>query len=575
MSDVAAPTQLSAAETPVSRARGLSEPRVAFYIALGLIVAVLCAYAGIVRADFIIFDDNSHVFENPVVTAGLTWPGVVDAFVQPRASLWIPLTWISFMLDVSVFGLNPGAMHAVNLAWHTASTVLLFYTLRRMTGRLWASAFVAALFGVHPLSVESVAWITERKNVLCGFFWLASIAAYARYAERPRPRPYIFALVFAALAMLAKPMAVTLPCTLLLLDFWPLRRFEWAVVWRRVGEKLPFFALTILTSWMAIQGRRSEAVVSLETVTLGSRLSNALVSYAEYLGDFFWPVHLAAFYPHPIDPQPLLAGGALVLLAAVTVAAILVWKRHPYVLIGWLWFLGTIVPNIGVVQIGSQARADRFTYIALIGISMALAWLVADRWPKPPRWLGVAAGVVLLACSALTARQVGYWMNGTTLFEQTIAVTKNNACAYANAGLHRARDGEFEKAIPHYQASLRIQPDQAMIWRKFGVALIQLGKPQEAVGALRTGLQYAPTDFPARYQLGVALQESGATDEAIQTLQEILRDVPNSAGVHYHLALALGNKGRKEEGVEHLREAARLAPNDAKIAEALEKMNNR
>lgn len=551
----------------------MSEERVAAYISLGLIVAVLCAYATIVRADFLHYDDNSHVFENPGVTGGLTWQGFCDAFTKTHASLWLPLTWISFMLDVSLFGLNPGAMHAVNLAWHAAGTVLLFHTLRRMTGKLWASAFVAALFGLHPLNVESVAWITERKNVLCAFFWIAAIAAYARYAGRPRVWPYALTFVFAAMALLSKPMAVTVPCTLLLLDFWPLRRAQAVSVWRLVGEKVPFFALTILTSWLALHAQQSHAVVSFETVTFAGRLSNALVSYAAYLGNLFWPVNLGVFYPHPVHSQPVLAGCAALLLGGITAAACFAWKRHPYVLIGWLWYLGTLVPMIGLVQVGSQARADRFTYIPLIGVCIALTWLVAERWPKPSRFVGIVAGAILLVCGLLTVRQVSYWMSGTILFEHTIAVTENNACAYANAGLNRARDGEPEKAISHYQASLRIQPDQSMIWREFGVALVQLGKPQEAVAALRTALEYEPTDFAARYQLGVALQESGAADEAIQTLEAILRDVPTSARAHYHLALALEKKGRREESLAHLREAARLAPDDARIADVLAKMS--
>ncbi len=540
------------------------------YIVLGLIVAVLCAYAMIVRADFIVYDDNSHVFENPGVTGGLTWQGIRDAFTKTHASLWLPLTWISFMLDVSLFGLNPGAMHAVNVAWHAASTVLLFLTLRRMTGKLWASAFVAALFGLHPLNVESVAWITERKNVLCAFFWIAAIAAYARYAERPRALPYSLALVAAVLALLSKPMAVTLPCTLLLLDFWPLRRARAVPAWRLVGEKLPFFALTAVASWLALHAQQTHAVVSFETVTIAGRASNALVSYVTYLGQCFWPARLGVFYPHPVDPQPVLAGGALVLLVMITGAAWWARKRSPYVLIGWLWYLGTLVPMIGLVQVGSQARADRFTYIPQLGIFFAIVWLVAERWPlKWVRALPVASASLLLACGFLTARQVSFWIDGTTLFEHTIAVTKNNPCAYANAGLHRARAGEWAAAIPHYQASLRLQPDQSMIWREFGVALVQLGKPKEAVALFRTGLQYDPADFGARYQLGLALQESGATEESVQTFEEILRDVPHSAGAHYHLALALESQGRKEEARTHLAEAARLAPNDAGIAKAM------
>jgi tetratricopeptide (TPR) repeat protein len=542
------------------------------YIVLGLIVAMVCAYALSVRADFIDFDDNSHVFENPLVKGGLSWSGIGAAFTKFHASLWVPLTWISFMADVTFFGLNPGAMHAVNLAWHTASTVLLFLTLRRMTGSVWASAFVAGLFGLHPLNVESVAWIAERKNVLSTFFWFAALAAYARYAEQGRPLWYVTALAAAACALLSKPMAVTLPCTLLLLDFWPLARWRGTSWLRLFVEKIPLFLLTAGSCWMTLHAPRDHAVVTTTTLPLLARLSNALVSYVAYLGNLFWPTRLAVFYPHPIAPQVALDTGAGLLLLAITALVLRQRKQQPYLLMGWLWFLGVLVPVIGLVQVGSQARADRFTYVPQIGIFLALTWWAKERWAASPCVLRLMAGSVLFACALLTAHQVTYWLDGVTLFERAIAVTDNNACAYANAGLHRARVGEPAKAIEHYQASLRIQPDQPMIWREFGRALVAIKKPQEAVAAYRTALQYDATDLSARYQLGVALQQSGALDEAIAQLEQILREVPHSAGGHYHLGLALEKKGRMDEARAHLREAARLAPTDAEIAEALRRL---
>jgi len=550
----------------------LSERRLVFYVALGLITAVVSAYAMIVRADFIVYDDNSHVFENPLVKGGLSWQGAGDAFTKSHASLWIPLTWLSLMADVSVFDLNPGAMHAVNLSWHAASTVLLFFTLHRMTGSLWASAFVAALFGLHPINVESVAWIAERKNVLNTFFWIAAMAAYTRYAEKRRLGWYLATFLLSICALLAKPMAVTLPCTLLLLDFWPLQR-HYATSWRRLAmEKIPLFLLTIGTCWMTIQARREHAVVTTEALTILSRLSNALVSYAAYLSMIFWPAKLGVFYPHPIAPQPLLALLAAVLLFILTGLAWWQRKKRPYLLFGWLWFLGVLVPVLGFVQVGSQARADRFTYVPALGIFVAVVWMVRELGAQSPRALRLLAGPVLAACALLTARQVTYWMDGTTLFEHTIAVTKNNACAHSNAGLHRARDGDLEAAIRHFQQSLRIQPDQAPIWQDFGAALLRIGRPSEAAEAFRMSLRYEPENFNATYQLAVSLQSSGAADEAIAQFGQILRDVPSSAGAHYHLALALESKGRHDEARAHLREAARLAPDDVQIAEAVKRL---
>ena len=557
--------------SPTAPAPGFSERRVIFYVVLGLIAAVMTSYAMIVRADFIAFDDNSHVFENALVKGGLSWQSAGDAFTKFHASLWIPLTWISLMADVSVFGLNPGAMHAVNLVWHVASTVLLFFTLRRMTGGLWVSAFVAAVFGLHPINVESVAWIAERKNVLNTFFWIAAIAAYTRYAEKPRVGWYLATFVFTVCALLAKPMAVTLPCTLLLLDFWPLQRFR-TISWLRLAlEKVPLFLLSIGSCWLTMHAPRDHAVVTTETLPIVARLSNALVSYVAYLGKLFLPINLGVFYPHPVDPQPLLAGLAVVLLLILTALAWWQRKERPYFLMGWLWFLGVLVPVLGLVQVGSQARADRFTYMPQLGLFVAVVWFVKAQWGQHVRALRLVATAVLVACALATARQVTYWMDGTTLFERTIAVTRDNACAYANAGLHRLRDGDPVAAIQHFQMSLKLQPEQSMIWREFGAALLQIEKPKEAITSLRTALHYDPADFGARYKLGVALQEGGATDEAILHFEQILRELPNSAGSHYHLALALEGKGWKEEARAHLREAARLAPGDPKIAEAVKR----
>lgn len=553
-------------------ASALTERRVVFYIVLALVAAVLTSYAMIVRADFIDFDDNSHVFENPLVKGGLSWAGVVSAFTKFHASLWIPLTWISFMADISLFGLNPGAMHAVNLAWHAASTVLLFFTLRRLTGCLWASAFVAAVFGLHPINVESVAWVAERKNVLNTFFWIAAVAAYGRYAEKPRVGWYLATFFLTVGALLAKPMAVTLPCTLLLLDFWPLQRYRTTSWLRLAVEKVPLFLLSVGSCWLTVHAPRDHAVITTETLPIVARLSNALVSYAAYLGKLFLPMNLGVFYPHPVDPQPLLAGLALLLLLVITGLAWWQRKARPYLLMGWLWFLGVLVPVLGLVQVGSQARADRFTYMPQLGLFIAVVWFVKERWGAHPRALRLAAGAVLVACALATARQVTYWMDGSTLFERTIAVTKDNACAYANAGLHRLRAGDPRKAIEYFQASLKLQPEQSMIWREFGAALLQIEKPKDAITSLRTALHYDPADFGARYKLGVALQEGGATDEAITHFEQILRELPNSAGSHYHLALALESKGRIDEARVHLREAARLAPADPKIAEAVKRL---
>ena len=563
----------------------LSENRVAAYVALALAAAVLCAYALVVRCDFIAFDDNSHVYENPLVLHGLSWAGVRDAFTHFHASLWIPLTWISFMADVSLFGMNPGAMHAVNLALHIGSTLVLFFMLRRATGSLWASAFTAALFGLHPINVESVAWIAERKNVLSTFFCLLALHAYVRYAEKPRAIFYLAAVLCAALSLLAKPMAVTLPFALLLLDHWPLRRWG-RVAWPRlVAEKIPFALLAAGACWMAMHAPQERgALVTTETLPLAARASNALVSYVAYLAAMLWPGGLAVYYPHPIDPQPMLAGAAAAVLLAVSALAVVWWKKRPYLLTGWCWYLGVLVPVLGLVQIGSQARADRFTYLPQLGVFIAGVWLVKELWPAAQRKaLAAFACAALAACALLTARQVAWWMDSVTLFEHAAAVTKNNACAHTNAGLARAKLGdaalqrldyagkldEYGAAIAHFQASLRITPDQAAIWNQLGAALTRIGKQADANECFRTVLQLDAADLTARYNLAVGLEKTGATAEAVAQFDEILRAMPDFARAHYHLALTLQTAGRTDDARTHLREAARLVPADAEIAGAL------
>ena len=313
-------------------------------------------------------------------------------------------------------------------------------------------------------------------------------------------------------------------------------------------------------------------MVTTQTLSVAGRVSNALISYVVYLEKIFLPVNLGVFYPHPIQPQPLLATGAALLLLAITGVAAWSWKTKPYLLMGWLWFLGVLVPVIGLMQVGSQARADRFTYEAQIGIFLAITWFVAERWPKSPCKLRYIAGPILFACALLTSWQVTYWMDGATLFEHTIAVTGANACAEANAGVHRALMGDTGRAIAHFQASLRILPDQPPVWREFGTALVKIGKPQEGMRAFRTALQYAPDDLQARSQLAETLENSGANDEAIAQFERVLQAIPQSARAHYYLARALEAKGRHDAALAQIREAARLTPDRPGIADTLRRL---
>lgn len=542
------------------------------YVVIGLLVAIVCAFAGVVRGDFIDLDDRQHVIVNPLVRDGLSWDAAKAAFTHPHASLWVPLTWISLAADVSLFGMNPGAMHAVNLALHAIAAVLLFLALRRMTGRLWESAAVAALFGLHPINVESVAWITERKNVLCAVFWMLTMWMYAGHAARPRLGGYLAVAASLALAILSKPMAVTLPFALLLLDFWPLRRYA-RLPWRRlVLEKVPLLVLTAFAVWMQMRALDARGqTVSLETLPAAVRVSNALTSCAIYLGDLVWPARLGIFYPHPLKVQIL---GAMLAAVAIGAALFTAWRQRgprPWLLVGLCWFLGTLVPMIGLVQAGSQARADRFTYIAQIGVFVIVAWTLAAVRRK--RWLEVGASVALGALAFATARQVGFWSDSRTLFEHTLRVTPPNARVEALAGNACAANGDYAGAIPHYQKALRILPDIAETWNELGAALTRIHHDADAATAFSAALSYDPSLTTAGYNLGSTLARLGRNDEAIAQFERVLTVMPDFGRAHYHLGRLLAETGRRDEAREHLAAAARLLPGDLEIRGALAAMN--
>ncbi|MGB8169613.1 MAG: tetratricopeptide repeat protein [Chthoniobacteraceae bacterium] len=557
---------------PEAAARPLTEARLVCYVVLGLLVAIVCAFAGVVRCDFIDLDDRSHVLENPLVRGGLTWVGVKEAFVTPHASLWVPLTWISFMADVSLFGLNPGAMHAVNLALHATAAVLLFLALKRMTGRLGESAVVAALFGLHPINVESVAWVTERKNVLCAVFWMLTLLAYARYAERPRAGRYLLVLAAFTFALFSKPLAVTLPCALLLLDFWPLQR-HLRTPWLHLAlEKLPLLAIAVFGAGMQMHAveLRGQSV-ALDLVPFAVRFSNAVTSYTVYLGDLAWPARLGVFYPHPLKFQTLAAALATTLLGGITFAAWRERAQRPYLLTGWCWFIGTLFPMIGFVQAGSQARADRFTYVAQIGLFVALVWLIRTL-PRPRFW-GLAAAAAFVACGVLTARQVTCWNDSIALFEHTLRVTRPNARVEALAGYAYARRGDYAAAIPRYQRALLLLPDVAETWNDFGAALTRLGRDADAAKAFAEALSREPDSAMPRYNLASALVRLGRRDEAIDHFRVVTAAMPDFGRAHYHLGRLLVEAGQRAEALDHLRTAVRLLPADLEVRGALAKVN--
>lgn len=552
-------------DRPVANRRGL-------WLALALAAVTIVAYAPVRHHEAIDLDDPGYVFDNPHVAAGLTSDGIAWAFTTGHAANWHPLTWISHMVDVTLFGLDPGAHHLVSLAFHVINTLLLFGVLAWLTGAVYPSAFVAALFGVHPTHVESVAWIAERKDVLSTCFWLLTMAAYGWYVRRPGVGRYLLVGILLALGLMAKPMLVTLPFVLILLDYWPLRRglpFRSLVI-----EKLPLFAVVIASSIVTfIVQRQGGAMSTLDVMPISLRIGNALVSYVSYLWMTVWPANLAVFYPFPTRIAPAAIAAATLLLVALSVVALRVARTRPYVLAGWLWYLGTLVPVIGVVQVGTQALADRYTYIPLIGIGIAVAWWAADAPARFRQPLAAAAVVVVLALTVTTRAQVAHWQNSLTLWQHTVDVTTGNYRARNSLGAQLGNQGRPADAIVHFSEALRLAPDRGEafhIHHNLGRALADLGRFDEAIPHYREALRLKP-DYPeAHNNLGLALGRTGHPEEALAEFRLALEDRPgfapalaNLAGAHNDLGFALFSRGLTTDALREYTEALRLQPDFA------------
>jgi Flp pilus assembly protein TadD len=529
-------------------------------IAVLLALVTLLAFWPVVQCGWLNLDDDLYVTANPAIWGGLTLAGARWAFTTGHAALWHPLTWLSHMLDVQLWGPDPAGPHATNLLLHVTNAVLLLLLLVRTTASLWPSAAVAALFALHPLRVESVAWVAERKDLLCGLFALTTIWAHVRWAERPSPGRYALVALSLALGLMAKPMLVTLPLVLLLLDRWPLER---GTSLRLVAEKLPLLALAAGAALMEmVAAGRAGAVGHLARFPLEARLANALVSYARYVGKTVWPSGLAVFYPYPSAWPAWQLAGAAVLLVGVTTLAVVQRRRRPYLLVGWLWFLGMLFPVSGVVQAGSQAMADRFTYLPLIGLFVMAAWGGQDllaRWPVRPWLLAVSASAVLLALGGSTRRQVGYWHDSTRLFTHALEVTSGNWLAHNNLGAALTRQGRLDEAAQHFAESVRLEPSNPDAHYNLGVVLQQQGRSAAAIEHYRAALRLAPDRPNVHTNLGVALLDGGEVEQAVAELQQafVLRQ---DAGTHFNLGLALARAGRTDEATLHFREAVRLAP---------------
>jgi len=501
--------------------------------------------------DFVNYDDQRYVYENPRITAGLSAKAIVWAFTHVHSENWHPLTTISHMLDCQLYGLRPGGHHGTNALLHATGAILLFLALLQMTGTLWRSAFVAAVFAVHPLHVESVAWIAERKDVLSGVFFMLTLLAYARYARRPSFGRYMAVVLLFACGLMSKPMLVTLPFVLLLLDYWPLNRIAGlaasaqkapiakSTIIKLVLEKIPLIVLSVGSSVVTFLAQQP-AIGGTEELSVSSRVGNALVSYIAYIWQMLWPARLALFYPHPENRLPVWQiVAAVIALIGFSVIAVVVRRTRPYVLVGWLWYLGMLVPVIGILQVGWQARADRYSYLPQIGLSVLIAWGVTDltsKWRHQRKVLEVSATAVIIALTWRAWLQTTYWRNSETLWAHTLAVTHNNDVAENNLGIVLLQQGRVDEAIPRFERAIQIRSQNAPAHDNLAKAFLRKGQLADAMVESRKLLEIQPENLEVRNVLGTVLIQQGLIGEAIEQWQETLRRDPNNGNAKSNLA---------------------------------------
>ena len=554
MSKRKAKLQSPRATKSVERPAGRFSGRGVALTCAGLFLLVFLVFLPAASNDFVNYDDQDYVTENPHVKAGLTAAGVAWAFTTGHASNWHPLTWISHMIDCQLYGLKPWGHHLTSVLFHAVNAMLLFVVLQRMTGAMWKSLLVALLFGLHPLRVESVAWVAERKDVLSTFFWMLTLWAYVLYAEKSKSRSsrskvyYGLALFFFVCGLMSKPMLVTLPFVLLLLDWWPLGRISNGVkgetarmgcvsLKRAVVEKVPFVAVAAASAVATFMAQRQGgSVVDIASLPVLARWENALVAYVRYVGKLFWPMDLAVFYPSPNHwPVVLLICSGVFLLV---ISGWVYWRRReqPYLALGWFWLLGTLVPVIGLVQVGSQSLADRYTYVPGIGIFIMLVWGLAALGKRiPASALAPLAAAAILACMFMTEQQITYWKDGETLFGRAVAVTSGNSLAHNSLGFMLSERGKYDAAIEQFQAALRIRPDYAKAQYNWGLALAGKRQVDEAIVHFQAALLLDPFYFEARNNLGVAYYAKGQYDEAAREFEAALQLRPGDPAILQNL----------------------------------------
>ena len=542
-----------------------------------LVIITLGIFAQTAGHQFINFDDTLYVTDNPAVKDGLKPATIAWAFKATAASNWHPLTWLSHMLDVQLFGLRPALHHLMSVILHALSAFLLYRLLLRITAAPWASLFTAALFALHPLHVESVAWVAERKDVLSGIFWTLTLLCYARYVEKPGAGRYLTALACFGLGLMSKPMLVTLPVVLLILDYWPLNRLSPAesdtpsrTFSSLIIEKIPFFLLAAASSLITVMTQhKGGAMANLEKAPLGLRLGNAVIAYVRYLIDTVWPSDLAILYPFPTSLSLASLVGAALLLIAISWGVFGPGRRHRWLAAGWLWYLVTLLPVIGLIQVGGQSHADRYTYIPLTGIFIIIAWGVPqllERWNYRKEALMIAGGLTLCVLATLSWRQIAYWKDSITLFRHTLEVTSGNYLILNNYGIALDQAGDFDGAMKYYQEALNVWPRSAHAHNNLGAVLARKGRYAEAMEHYRSALAIKPDYIMAQVNIGKALAGMGDTEAAIRTYQQVLERDPTFSEVHLNLTQLYLKLNDNDRAMQHYQELRRLDPRSPKGA---------
>ncbi len=550
-------------------------------ICLVLVIMVAAVYMQVGNHEFSTFDDPSYVTENSHVATGITGKNIIWAFTSVHSANWHPVTWLSHMVDAQLYGMNPRGHHLTSVAIHAIATVVLFLLLYRITGARWQSSFVAALFALHPLHVESVAWVAERKDVLSGFFWFLTLFLYSEYASKRKPVLYILTLASFVLGLMAKPMLVTLPLVMLMLDYWPLGRYKSEEMGKGVGpqsgrksvlaalvkEKIPFLLCSLLSAGVTIYAQKKvESIASLEIVPLGFRIENALIVYVTYIRKTLWPDDLAVLYPIPSSFPLWQAIGSLFIILLISFAV--VWARHrrPYIAVGWFWYLVTLVPVIGIIQVGSQSMADRYTYIPHIGLFIIVAWGIPDltaglKYRKA--LLALLAGAVISASAAMTWQQLGYWRDSVYLFRRALQITPGKSIIHNSLGYALFQKGDLDAAIQEYQEALRTNPDFANTHFNLGLAHARKGNWDAAIKEYQEALRLKPNYSEAHTNLGVTLADTGNSDAAIMEYMEALKINPDDATTHNNLGIILVRKGDLDAAIQEFQATLNINPSHA------------